>query len=106
MPLALTAKSSCGSCGRPVVRGLGRGVDHQLDGVAVFLEETVDGRGVANIDWPVLIALAQFSLEAAAIPVGRSFVAEEDAAHVVVDADDCIALVGKKARGLRADQPG
>ena len=50
VPFALTVKSVCGSRRRPVVRGLRRGVDDQLDVLGVLGEQPLDALAVADVE--------------------------------------------------------
>jgi hypothetical protein len=94
-----------GIVGRPVVRRLGRRVDHRSDCRAVLGEQRFDRVAVADVVRQVAIG-RQLGLEARPVRCGARLGAEEVAAHVVVDADDIPALAAKKPRGLRSNQTG
>ena len=87
----------------PVVRRLGRGVDHQRDVAAAAPKDLVELCAVADVDVVVLV-VGEVGLEPLSAPDGGSRFAEEVAPQVVVDSDDVHAQMGEEARGLRADQ--
>jgi hypothetical protein len=92
--------------GRPVVRGLGRGVDDQADVAAQLGEERGQPVPVADVDLVVGVPVADLLGQAVQVPPGGAVLAEEVAAHVVVDADDVHAEAGEVPHRLGADQTG
>ena len=96
MPLALTVKSVMRLARRPVVRGLRGRVDHDLNLATIIAENLSDALAVADVRGMVPIP-GHGPLQLLAVPGGRRFLAEEDSAHVVVNADDNETLVGEEA---------
>ncbi len=99
------AEVRVGIAGRPVVRRLGRRVDHRDDRRAVLGEQRLDRVAVADVGRHMAIG-RQLRLEARPVRRRARFGAEEVAAQVVVDADDIPALAAKEPRRLRSDQAG
>ena len=85
------------------MRWLGRGVDDRRNGAAVTGEDRVNQRGIANVavDVPIVLDL---DFEALPAPRGARLVAEKDAPHVVVDADDVEPLGREKAHRFGPNQ--
>lgn len=84
------------------MRGLSRGVDHQLDGRRVFIEQAFHGGASANVG--VQGAVSRIGgAQPVPLPGRGCFRPEELAAHVVVDADDIVSLFAKMRHGLRAN---
>src|SRR5262249_59324743 len=69
----------------------------------VLCEDTLDSRLVADILVEMHVGLVLL-LEARNRPCRRRLVAEEVAAHVVINANHGVALPGEEARTLRPDQ--
>ena len=90
--------------GGPVVARLTGGVDHDGDVRAVLLEDLGQPFAVADVDVEVGVRVAELAGQPQQAPRGRSVLAEEVAAHVVVDADDVEAQAGEMADRLGADQ--
>ena len=88
VPFALTVKSVCGSRRRPVVRGLRRGVDDQLDVRGVLGEEPLDAVAVADVEVERRGSVSNSRRELLAHVPRRGLRAEEARAHVVVEPDD------------------
>ena len=80
----------------PVVRRLGRGVDHERDVAAVAREQPVHGVGVADVGVDVAVAAARRARAAARRQAVLPSSPKKYAAHVVVDADDVEALAGEE----------
>ena len=90
---------------RPVVRGLGRSMDNELDRIPVAAEDREDRLAIADVEIVVDVALAERFLYTPSIPVRRGVGAEKDTAHVVIDPDDVEAERPEVDSRLRADQP-
>src|SRR5262245_32052403 len=60
------------------------------------IKDLVDSIGSANIDDMMDVAVAIMLRKSAAIPLGRSIVAEEHLAHVVVDTNSGKSSIAKK----------
>ena len=89
---------------RPVVRRLRRGVDDQLDGLAVLLEQAADALLIADVE----IGAAKLRVgveQALRRPGGRCLRAEEPRPHVVLDPDDVEAGADEVRDRFRPDQP-
>jgi hypothetical protein len=89
--------------GGPVVRGLGGGMNHHGDILAVPPEHFGYGRLIANIDMNMSIGRQRLLKVDAGRLRGCGWT-EEVAAHVVIDTHDIEAFVREQAAGLRADQ--
>ena len=87
----------------PVVRGLGGGVDDELDGPAVLGEEARDRVLVADVDLQ-RAEVGELAAQGLGDVRGRSLRAEEAGAHVVLDPDDVVALGDQAAHRLGADE--
>ena len=103
MPLALTVKSVKGSLAAQSWLGWAAVWMTSFDVLAVFGEELGDALLVADVAGVVEEVGAEL-LEALAVPGGGGGVAEETAAHVVVDADDPVELFGEKLDAFAADE--
>src|SRR5688500_44008 len=79
-------------------------MNDQRDLWPMLLEEPKDPGSVPNVESRVLVAIAEALLEPSDVPRGRGGVAEEDAAHVVVDTEVGEPGTGEMFGGLRADQ--
>src|SRR6267378_7159531 len=90
---------------RPIMRRLSRGMDDRVDRGAILGEGRVHQLGVADVAVDMAIAL-DLDLEPLAAPRRARVIAEEDAPHVVVDADDIEPLRRQEADRLGPDQPG
>ena len=90
---------------RPVVRGLRRGMDDDRDLRAELREDGGEPRLVADVHVVVAVA-AHLALQRGPLVERARLRPEEDAALVVVDADDLEAEPGELAHRLRADEPG
>ena len=91
---------------RPVVRRLRRGVHDEREVAAIRREHLVHRIQVADVRANVRVARAELPLQLLALPRGARLVAEEHAAHVVVDAHDVHAEPGEVRGRLRSDQAG
>src|SRR5438874_414067 len=85
------------------MRGLRRGVDDHAHIRAISLEETCHSALVADIYIVVPVGL-ELRLEVLPAPGRAGLLAEELAAHVVVNTDDVQSLPGKEPRGLGSYQ--
>jgi hypothetical protein len=72
---------------RPIVRGLGGGMDHNGDILAVFLEKRADLFLISDIDIVVTIVGHCFQQEAP-VPRRARCIAKEQFTPVVVDPND------------------
>jgi hypothetical protein len=88
------------------MRGLRRGMDHQIDIDAALAKDLFNARPVANIDIEMAIAPSETLQQAIPIPCGGGVTAEEMRPHVVIDADDVEALLHEERDGFRSDQAG
>ena len=79
-------------------------MDHHGDVACVFAEGRVHGRGVADVG--VDMGIAALAAERLDLPAGAGLLAEELAAHVVIDADDLQTSLSKHPCGLGANQTG
>src|SRR5258708_37714920 len=66
-------------------------------------EKAIQRFPIPNVDCAI-VEPSMFGLELANAPLGRSFLAEEVAAHVVVYPDDIEAFLDEEFDGLGADQ--
>ena len=89
--------------GGPVVRGLGGGVEDEVDVGVVFGEEVFEGFQVADVVGVVLVG-GEFGFEAEAVGGVGGVFAEEGGAEVVVDAENLQPLTGQKPHPLSPDQ--
>ena len=85
-----------------IVGGLRSAVNDQVEGVRA--EKFFEGKAVADVQIEVR-KIPGDAAEALEIPGGVAGLAEENAAHVVVDANDGMTLAVKMFHGLRTDQP-
>ena len=92
--------------GRPVMGGLGRGVDHELDRGPEITEDRLDPVAVPDVHRVVAVAGAERLLEPVSIPRRRGLGAEEDPSHVVVDAHDVEPELPEVRHRLGSDQAG
>ena len=90
---------------RPVVGGLGCGVDHELQGRRVLSEHPVDRVRIADVERQRPEGVAQTALETLRRRRRRGRRAEEVRPHVVVQADHVVARLDEVLDGLRSDQP-
>ena len=69
-----------------------------------FAENSRDSIVISNVDVMVLVSSGRLACQAISLPTGRRLRSEEDAAHVVVDADNVIPGGSKRSSRLRADE--
>ena len=90
-----------GNVARLVVRRLRGTVDDEVE--AMRTEQLLDGRAIADVQADVN-EVAGFAFESFEVPKGIAGGPEEFAAHVVVDADDVVALEIEMFNSFRADK--
>ncbi len=89
--------------GSPVVRGLGGGVDDQLDFLAGLGEDAVDAVRVADVEVDRAEGV-ELPVEALGHRCGRCLRAEKHGAGVVLDPDHVITRLDQTGCGLGTDQ--
>ena len=94
-------KIESGNISGLVVGGLSGAVNDQVEGMGA--EKLFECGAIANIDF-VMSEVASDLAKTVQIPAGVAGLAEEDPAHVVVDAVDGVALAIEMFDGFGADQ--
>ncbi len=106
VPLALTAKSVCGSRAAQSCEGCAAAWTTSSRSRGVRGEDALDAVRVADVERRAHAKLRRARRPARSLTsAGRGVGAEERGAHVVLDADDVEAVRDEVADGLRADQP-
>ena len=95
-----------GGAGRPIMRRLGRCVDHQRNLVAVLGKEVSNELLIPDVTVYVDVRLAEFGLKLLLLPPGGCLGPKEVLTHVVVDSNDGQAKRGEVSGGFRPDEAG
>src|SRR5947209_9091166 len=90
--------------GSPVMRGLGGGMDDQLDLAGVLFEDAYHAFSVPDIEVKRPERAPQLVGQATNGRSRRSLRTEEVRAHVVVQPDHVVALLGKVGHRFRTNQ--
>jgi hypothetical protein len=85
--------------------GLGGGMNNRTNRTPFPAEYRFQQVRIANVAVNVLIFL-HLGLQSLPTPRSTCVIAEQDAPHVVVDADNVEAFCGEKPDGFSSDQPG
>src|SRR6516162_9639463 len=89
----------------PVMGGLGSGMNNRTNRASFPAEYRFQQVRVANVAVNVLVFL-HLGLQSLPTPCSTCVIAEQDAPHVIVDADNIEAFGGEKPDGFSSDQPG
>ena len=106
VPFAFTVKSMIGSLAAQSCDGCAAACTTSARSFPYFANTLLIAVGIADVRAHVRVARAELLLELLALPRRAGLLAEEHAAHVVVDAHDIHPEPGEVRRCLRANEAG